>query len=163
MKKNVFVAGRRFDKMKNVCVLANSVVVFTFYFVYRYLLEPTYPDFVGAPLAAIFLLIEAAVIVLTNKVGAKIKAKIRYEIKPEYLEISSGKSVQRFPWANFTEAKFDQYRLRDIFAVSFMVGGTELTINQYVDDIYELVHQILQHTDMKKIDPEVINRANNLR
>lgn len=95
--KKVFVAGRRFDKMKNVCVLANSVVVFSFYFIYRYLFEPSYPDFVGAPLVAIFLLIEAVVIVLTNKVGAKIKAKIRYEIKPEYLEMSTGKTVQRFP------------------------------------------------------------------
>lgn len=161
--KKVFVAGRRFDKMKNVCVLANSAVVFSFYFIYRYLFEPSYPDFVGAPLVAIFLLIEAVIIVLTNKVGAKIKAKIRYEIKPEYLEMSTGKTVQRFPWANFTEAKFNPYRMRDVFAVSFIVGGQELVINQYVEDIYGLVHQILKHTDMKKIDPEVINRANTFR
>lgn len=53
--------------------------------------------------------------------------------------------------------------MRDVFAVSFVVGGQELVINQYVEDIYELVHQILKHTDMKKIDPEVINRANTLR
>ena len=71
--------------------------------------------------------------------------------------------MQRFPWANFTEAKFNPYRMRDVFAVSFIVGGQELVINQYVEDIYGLVHQILKHTDMKKIDPEVINRANTFR
>lgn len=161
--KHVFVAGRRFDKMKNLCVLANSVVVFCFYFIYDYLLQSVYPALLGAPLVAIFLLIEALVVYVTVFVAGKIKARIRYEIKPEYLLVSVGKSERKYPWANFTEAKFNPYRMRDVFAVSFVVGGMELPLNQYVDNIYELVYQILQHTDMKTIDPEVTRRANDLR
>lgn len=161
--KRVFLAGRRFDKMKNLCILANSVVVFSFYFIYRYLLETLYPATVGAPLIAIFILIEVVVVYLTNFFAQKLKVRIRYEIKPEYLQVSIGKTERKYPWANFTEAKFNPYRMRDIFAVTFVVAGTELPLNQYVDNIYELVYQILEHTDMKKIDPEVINRARDLR
>ena len=155
-KKTVFVAGNRFNKMRNVCILANCAVVFVFYFIYRYLMLDSMPNFANGPLLVIFIVLGVVIAKVTQIVGDKIKAAIRYEIAPEYLIVSSGKGQMRFPWKNFTEVGYDKFKMREICPVYFTIAGEKLTLNQYVDDIYDLVYQIVEKVPQAEVDPEVM-------
>ena len=52
--QNTFKIGRRLSKYKYLGVAVNSSIVFAFYFIYRYLFEASFPNFVGLPLFLIF-------------------------------------------------------------------------------------------------------------
>ena len=164
MMNKVFVAGNRFDKMRNLCVFANLVVVFVFYFIYRYLFEAQFPGFVGTPMVILFVLFGAATVKATLWVGDKLKASIRYEIAKDCLIVSSGKTQRRYPWANFTSVNYEKFRMRDIMPVSFTIAGENLMLNQYVDDIYDLTYYIIKNLDPSvPVDEEITKRVNMMR
>lgn len=154
-KKTVFIAGRRFDRMRNACIFANCVVVFVFYFVYRYLMQDAMPNFVDGPLLIIFIVLGVVIAKVTQIFGDKLKAAIRYEITSEYLIVSSGKGQMRFPWKNFTEIGYDKFKMRSICPVYFIIAGEKLTLNQYVEDIFELIDQIIKKTPQAEVDPKI--------
>jgi len=160
----VFLAGNRFAKMRNLSVVANCLVVFVFYFIYRYLLETSFPNFVGTPLLVVFLLVCAGIVKLTLVITGKIRDNIRYELTADALVIGKGKTERRYKWSAFQSAHLDETRLRDILPVYFMVGEERLTLNQYVDNIYELAYQMIRRVESHAtIDPELRKRADCMR
>jgi len=160
----VFLVGNRFAKMRNLSVVANCLVVFVFYFIYRYLLETSYPNFVGVPLVLIFLLICAGIVKLTLVITGKMRDNICYELTADSLVIGKGKTERRYKWTAFKSAELDDTKLRDILPAYFMVGEERLTLNQYVDEIYELAYQMIRRIESHAtIDPELRKRADCMR
>ena len=73
--------GRRFRKLKYICVVANCLVVGVFYFVYRYLLEGAFPEFAKIPLALIFCALMAAAARITIWAADRYASAISYTVR----------------------------------------------------------------------------------
>ena len=159
MLKRVYTAGKRFEKLRNATLFVCMILVFLFYFIYRWLLLEKYPNFVGAPLITIFILVGVLIWVGVDWACDKIKAHIRYEVAPDALVVGKGKTLHRFPYTSFEKVEFDGFRYRSQLPVIFYIDGKQLTLNQYVDDIFELAHQILVRLDPAiPVDPKLIER-----
>jgi len=162
--KRVYTAGRRFDRLRNASLLICEVLVFVFYFIYGLTFKDLIPALMGAPLIILFIVIAVAVWRGVEWVWDRTKANVRYEVCPDALEIGTGKTLQRFPYTSFQKVEFNGFRYRDILPVIFYIDGKKLTLNQYVDDIYELTHQILIRLDPSvPVDPKLIERVDIFR
>ncbi len=110
-------------------------------------------------MAIIFLLLALLLTILMGKMAGGLQEAIRYEITEDTLIVSSGKNKRLYPWKNFRRVQYLSHRVWDICPVSFDVAGENLTINQYVDHLDELVLAILQHLEAGvEIDEEVRQR-----
>ncbi len=160
---NTFRIGKRFLKIKFLCVIVNVLVVAVFYFIYRYLLEESFQAFVNAPLAIIFLAIGMATAKVTAWVADKYAAGILYRVTGEGLVTVQGKREQLFPWNGFTAARLRPYQLRGVFPVEFQLGEKVLVLNQYTDGLCRLTGLILNHIrDHAEIDPAVERQSRDL-
>ena len=158
---STFQIGRRFLKIKYLCVITNVLVVAVFYFIYRYLLEETFPSFVNTPLAVIFLLIGLAAARIT--LWAADKFAVSYRVTGEGLVMVRGRAEQLLLWSGFTSAKLRPYSFQGVFPVEFQVGNRVLVLNQYIDGLCRLTGLILDHIrDHAEIDPVVEQRARDL-
>lgn len=158
-----FRIGRRFLKIKYLCVIVNSFVVATFYFIYRYLLETSFPNFVKTPLALIFLAIGILTVKITLWATDKYASGISYHVTAEGLTVTQGHSVQTYSWGSFTNAKLRTYKFQGIFPVEFQVAGKILVLNQYTEELCRLTGLILDHIqDYAEIDPTARQKSQDL-
>ena len=132
-------------RMKNFTVLACWVVIFVFYFIYDYLFRNIFPQLMGLPLAILFILFGLVVYKAVTYVYNKYAEGTYYVVTEEALVAGHGKQEVKYPWKKFQKATLNQNSLRGVCPVAFQVGSEELKLNQYVEDIYELVDRILKH------------------
>lgn len=160
---HTFRIGQRFLKIKYLCVIVNIFVVVVFYFIYRYLLEEIFQDFVDAPLVIIFLIIGLAVAKLTLWIANKYASSIAYQVTEEGLVVIQGRLEQLLPWSSFTAARLRPYHFQGIIPVEFQFGKKVLILNQYTDELCRLTGLILDHIrDYAEIDPVAEQRSQDL-
>ena len=156
--------GLRYRKMQYASVVVNCLIVFAFYFVYRFVFEGVFPQFVGAPLALVFLLLAAVVARLTLTFTNRYAAGVAYTLTAEGLRYRSGKRESLYRWADFSGAKLVEYQFRGVFPVEFQVEGKPMMLNQNVDGLCELTCKIFERiSDHVRLEPELVKRAADMR
>lgn len=156
--------GRRFRKLKVISAVVNCLIVFGFYFIYRFLFEDLSPQFVGAPLALLFVLLGAVVARLTLNMWDKYAAGVRCALTEDGLRVTQGKTEQLYRWEAFSGAKMREFRFSGVFPVEFQIAGKPVMLNQYLDGLCELTCEIFERiAPYARLDPELIQRAENLR
>lgn len=156
--------GRRFRKMQYASVAVNCLVVFAFYFIYRFIFEGLFPRFVGAPMALVFLLLGVIVARLTLRFSDRYAAGVRYTLTEEGLAAVQGKKERLYRWEDFSGAKLEEFRFRGVFPVEFQIAGRPVMLNQYIDGVCELTAEIFEQiAPYAQLDPELIKRAEDMR
>lgn len=154
--KQVYRLGKRFQNGLKLCYALVLAVVFVFYFIYRAWLGTAFPDFVGTPLACIFLLLGALFVFLVSKGGRWLYNGIWYEVTDESLVYVSGKNRRVYRWTEFQKAELARFQDMLPLPVEFTVAEQKVTLNQSVDSIYDLALQILERIrDTAEIDPKI--------
>ena len=141
--QQVFRLGKRYQKSKLLCQVLVEILVLCFYFIYRALLMEQFPDFVGLPLAMIFVGVGALFFWLISRIYNWIGQKIYYEITDDALIAVSGNRRNVYRWKDFKSAGLARWDTMSPLAVEFQVAGKKVTLNQYTDGIFDLVESIL--------------------
>ena len=156
--------GRRFRKLKYISAIVNCLIVFGFYFIYRFVFEDTAPQFVGAPLALLFVLLCAVTARLTLNAWDKYAASVRCVPAEDGLHVMQGKREQFYRWEEFSGAKMQEFRFHGAFPVVFQVAGNSMMLNQQLDDLCGLTCEIFERiAPYARLDPELVKRAEDLR
>ena len=159
-----FQPGKRLMRMKNFTILACWVVVFVFYFIYDYLFRDMFPQLMGLPLAILFILFGLVVYKAVNFVYNKYAEGTYYIITNDALVVGHGKREVKYSSKQFQKATINQNSLHGVCPVVFHVGKEELRLNQYVEDIYELVDRILKRIEpYAQIDQELKARTDAMK
>lgn len=155
--------GRRFRKLKYICVVANCLVVGVFYFVYRYLLEGAFPEFAKIPLALIFCALMFAAARITIWAADRYASAISYTVREDGLLYRVRDRERLYPWKDFTGVRLQGAYFQGVFPVEFQVGGEKMVLNQHVDGIYELTGEVFRRIgDHVEIDPGLVKQANEM-
>lgn len=155
--------GRRFRKLQYASVVVNCLIVFGFYFIYRYVYEDVAPQLVGAPLALLFLLLAVVISRLTLSLSDKYAASVRYTPTDEGLHIVQGKKERLYRWEEFSGARLEEFRFRGVFPVVFQVGGKSMMLEQNLDELCELTCRVFERIKpYARIDEELIKRAEDM-
>lgn len=161
--KDTFYIGRRFSKIKYLCVLVNSLVVLSFYFIYHYLLEGFFPEFVGGPLVLIFIGIGFAVARVTLWAANKYSSSVSYRLLEDGLLETLGKTQHLYRWKDFRSVRLRHYQFQSCFPVEFQIGERTLVLNQYIEGLCQLTSQIfVRISDYVDIDPALERQAADL-
>ena len=156
--------GRRFRKMQYASVVVNCLVVFAFYFIYRFIFEEVFPQFVGGPMALVFLFLGVVVSRLTLYFSGKYAAGVRYTVTAEGLAAVQGKKEHLYRWEDFSGAKLEEFRFRGVFPVVFQIAGKAIMLNQYVDDLCGLTCEIFEKiAPYAALAPDLAKRAEDMR
>lgn len=155
-----FKPGKRLMKMKNLAIIACLLIVFVFYFIYRYLFQASFPQFVGLPMAILFVLFGVLVYKAVTWFYNKYAEGTYYIVTDDALVVGMGKTEKKYSWNKFKKARLNMNALRSVCPVVFQIGEEELKVNQYVEDIYELVSRILQRIEpYAEIEEELKQRT----
>lgn len=161
---NTFRIGSRFQKIKYLCAVANSLVVFVFYFIYRWLLQDMFPTLVDLPLALLFLFIGLVIVRVTLWAADRYANSIVYHVTDAGLMVVRNGMEKMIPWSDFCGVRLCSAAFSGPFPVEFRVGKEVMVLNQYVDGLYALTEQIFQHIrDYVTISPELEKRAKDMR
>ena len=155
--------GRRFRKMQYASVAVNCLIVFAFYFIYRFIFEGLFPQFVSGPMALIFLLLAVAVARLTLRFSDKYAASVCYTPTRDGLLYTRGKRELLYRWEEFSGAKLEEFRFRGVFPVEFQVSGKPMMLNQNLDGLCELTSEIFERIrPYAALAPELVKRAKDM-
>lgn len=156
--------GRRFRKLQYVSVAVNCLIVFGFYFIYRFIFEGVAPQFVGAPLALAFALLGVITARLTLWASDKYAASVRYTPAEDGLHVMLGKKEQFYRWQEFSGARLEEFRFRGVFPVVFQIAGKSVMLNQHVDELCDLTCEIFERiAPYAQLEPELVQRAQDMR
>lgn len=156
--------GRRFRKLQYVSAVVNCLIVFGFYFIYRFIFEDIAPQLAGAPLALLFVLLGVVTARLTLSAWNKYAASVRCVLTEDGLRVTQGKREQFYRWEEFSGAKMQEFRFHGAFPVVFQVAGNSIMLNQQLDDLCGLTREIFERiAPYARLDPELIKRAEDLR
>lgn len=148
--------GRRFRKMKYVCVIAELLVIYVFHFLYQ-MLFPGWNQFaLGVGFAAAAVVIAWGSFRLLSWCGDH----IWYQITDEGLQVSRGSTVKLYPWSDFTAAGVDGLNILSRLPVWFQLeDGRRLTLEQYIEGMGSLTLDIIAHIeDHAEVSEELIER-----
>lgn len=161
--QNTYTIGRRFQKLKYICVAVNCLVVGMFYFIYRFLLEGMFPEFSRLPLALIFCLLMLGAARITIWAADKYARAVTYTVTSDGL-FHRVKDRERFyPWSDFSSVRLQGAYFQGVFPVEFQVGTEKLVLNQHIDDLYRLTGDVFRHIeDHVAIDPALIRQADEM-
>lgn len=163
MEKTYRIA-RRFRKLQYVSVAVNCLIVFGFYFIYRFIFEGISPQLVGAPLALLFALLGVITARLTLRWSDRYAASVRYVLTEDGLRAVRGKREQFYRWEEFSGAKLEEFRFRGVFPVAFQIAGKPMMLNQNVDELCDLTCEIFDRiAPYARLDPELVKRARDMR
>ncbi len=137
--------GKRLIRYRNILYVLASLVIFCFYFIYDYVMVPAFTWLDGAPLVAIFLLVEAVMIVLVRWGADKILNSTTYRVTDEALEIQIGKNTTVLPWKDFEEAAYKDMNFRAQCPVTYTIQGKSFLPNQYLDGLWTMNQEIVNH------------------
>ena len=161
--QNTFKIGRRLSKYKYLGVAVNSSIVFAFYFIYRYLFEASFPNFVGLPLFLIFATFSFVVGRVTLWCFNKYTAGVSYQLTQDGLLVKTGKLEKIYHWADFRSVKLRDGSFQNVFPVEFQIGDESVMLNQHLDGLCLLTHEIfLRIQDHVSLDPELVQHAKNM-
>ena len=156
--------GRRFRKLQYASVVVNCLIIFGFYFIYRFIFSGISPRFVGAPLALLFVLVGVIAAKVTLKVSDKYAAGVRCTLTKNGLRVVRGKQEQFYRWEDFSGARLEEFRFRGVFPVAFQVSGRQVMLNQYLDGLCELTYEIYERiAPYAELDPELVKQAKDMR
>lgn len=156
--------GRRFRKLKYLSVAVNGSIVFVFYFIYRFVFGEAFPDFVGAPLALVFLLLGVLAARVTVFVADRYASGVEYRVTEAGLYERAGRREELYKWEDFSGAKLQEFQFRGVLPVEFQIAGRPMMLNQYVDGLSELTAEIFARiAPYAPLDPELVKRAEDLR
>lgn len=156
--------GKRFQTMKNTCMIAGLVVIWGFYFIYRVLFQNLIPALVGWPMALVFVGVSVLALYGIQWVADKLIALFWYEVTDEALISHQGLNTYRYEWKDFTAVRSFRTKLISFFPVIFTVNGKQLELNQYTSDIYRLAGEIFDHIqDHVDIPKELRHQADTMR
>ncbi|MCR5826185.1 MAG: hypothetical protein K6G54_06445 [Oscillospiraceae bacterium] len=162
--KNTYRVGRRFRRLQYASVVVNSLIVFTFYFIYHYLFGEAFPQAVGAPMALGFLLLGILIARLTLRISDRYARGISYTVTDEGLLCRQLGRETLLRWASFSGAQRQEFRFRGVFPVEFQVDGKPMMLNQSIDDLCGLTAAIFTHiAPYAQLDPELIALTESLR
>ncbi|MBE6910682.1 MAG: hypothetical protein E7474_14090 [Ruminococcaceae bacterium] len=152
--------GKRFRRLEYFSVTINCLIVFVFFFIYRFLLSGVFPGLSDTVLAAVFLLLGAVVAKLTMKFAERYAAGIGYRVTDEGLTIISGARERQLAWKDFTAARLVEFQFRGVFPVQFQTAGETLTLNQYLDGLCELTGIVLERiAPYAELEPGLMEQA----
>ena len=161
--QTTFTIGRRLSKYKYLSVAANSFVVFTFYFIYRYLFGATFPKFTGVPLTLLFVILGLVVAKITLWAFGKYAAAISCQLTQSGLLIRNGSVERLYRWEDFRSAQLQDGSFQNVFPVEFQVGNEALMLNQHLDGLCRLTYEIfLRIQDHVSLDPQLVQHAKNM-
>lgn len=141
-----FHMGRRLTLLRNLGFVGIIAVSFVFYFIYDYVLIPSFPQFKGAPLAAIFATVDLLLCYTLHRLIKHYRVSNYYQVFPDRLVHNNGRGGAReYNWRDFSEAYRDKMQLNAYCPITFIVKGERLKLNQYTEDIYDLALSILDH------------------
>ena len=162
--EKTYRVGRRFRKLKYISAVVNCMIVFGFYFIYRFLFEGLSPQFAGAPLALLFVLLGAVVARLTLNMWDKFAAGIRYVLTDDGLRVTRGRRESFYRWEEFSGASMKEFRFSGVFPVEFQIAGKSVMLNQYLDDLCGLTCEIFERiAPYARLEAKLVERAENLR
>ena len=162
--EKTYQIGRRFRKLKVISAVVNCLIVFGFYFIYRFLFEGLSPQFAGAPLALLFVLLGAVVARLTLNVWDKYAAGVRCVLTDDGLRVRQGKQESFYRWEEFSGASMREFRFSGVFPVEFQIAGKPVMLNQYLDGLCDLTCEIFERiAPSARLDEGLIQRAEDLR
>ena len=139
--------GKRLMVFRNIFVLMASALLFCFYFIYDYLFGAAYPWIKGAPLVAIFLLLEAAVIALGRWWCQRLTDKTLYTVTDEALEIQLGDSHRTLKWKDFQKAYYGTVDFAGSCPVTYQVKGERFQPSPYLGDVWKMNMEIVEHIE----------------
>jgi len=145
-----FTVGRRFSLIRAVSLAANTAVVVTFYFIYRFLFQSYLSESGALVLLLVFLAVGFAVAKITLWVAGRYAATVYYKVAREGLTVGRGPKARFYPWESFTGVRLRNdgaFHFGTVLPVSFQTGGEEWMLNQYVGDIYQLAYEIVGHVE----------------
>lgn len=140
--KETYIIGARLKKFKYLSIAVNTALIFTFYFIYRFLFAPSFPDLVGTPLALLFLLLTLLTAALTVKAFDRYASSVSYQLTPEGLLEIRAKSTRLYLWQDFSGVSFRDGSFQNVFPVEFQVGQSTLMLNQHLDGLCRLTYEI---------------------
>lgn len=162
--EKTYRVGRRFRKLKYISAVVNCLIVFGFYFIYRFIFEDAAPQLVGAPLALLFAALGAITARLTLRAWDKYAASVRCVLTEDGLRVAQGKREVFYRWEEFSGAKMEEFRFSGVFPVAFQIAGKRVMLNQSIDGLCELTGEIFERiAPYARLDPELIRRAEDLR
>ncbi len=156
--------GKRFRRIEYLSTAVNCLVVFCFYFIYRYLFAQLFPAFSDVALAAVFLLLGAATAKLTLYVAKRYAGAVSYRVTDEGLLAVTGKREQLYRWQDFSGARLIEFQFRGPFPVEFQVSGKPMMLEQNIEGLCALTGEVFAHiAPYVPLKPELVKRAADLR
>lgn len=156
-----FTVGRRFAFIRTVSLIANTVVVVTFFFIYRFLFQSYLSEQGEVVLLLVFLAVGFAVAKATLWVAGRYAASVYYKVAKKGLTVGRGPKARFYPWESFTGARLRNdgaFHFGTVLPVSFQAGGEEWMLNQYVGDIYQLAYEIVSRIENHVSVPENLKK-----
>lgn len=136
--------GKRFNRTKYVCIIAEMMVMYVFHFLYQLF----FPQWNGFALGAGFALVAAAIALGTYKLLDWCAAHMWYEVTEQGLRVNRGNTVRMYPWEDFVEAGVDNTNILARMPAWFKLkDGTRLTLEQYTEGLGSLILDILDHIE----------------
>lgn len=153
-----FTTGKRFRKYKYIGMAVNGLIVFTFYFIYRYLFGDAFPVFTQPFMAYLFLALGVAVAYATRRAFDKYAAGIHYRVAPEGLIVQRGREENLYRWDCFCGVSFADGGFQNVFPVEFLVGEKKIMLNQHLDGLCQLTQEIFDHIDDHVDIPDALRK-----
>ncbi len=161
--QSTFTIGRRLSKYKYLSAAVNTFIIFTFYFIYRYLFGASFPQFTGTPLALIFVILGLVVAKITLWAFGKYAAAVSYQLTQSGLLVRNGSVERLYRWEDFRSAQLRDGSFQNVFPVEFQVGNESLMLNQHLDGLCCLTYEIfLRIQDHTSLDPQLVQNAKNM-
>lgn len=152
--------GKRFHRVKYVCIVAEMLVMYAFHFIYQ-LCFPNFNQFaLGVGFAAAAVLIAFATYHLLNWCADH----LWYQITDEGLSVCRGGKVKVYPWSDFKAAGVETINILDRLPVYFLLqSGQRLHLEQYIEGLGSLTVDILErikdHADISETLVERLKTA----
>ena len=136
--------GKRFQRMRVVCVIAIVLVMYVFNFLYQLL----FPD-MNRFLLGVICAVAAAVLAFGSwKLLGWCADHVWYQIKDDGLEMCRGGTIKFLPWTDFVEAGVDNTNILARMPAWFKLkDGRRLTLEQYIEGLGSLILDIIEHIE----------------
>lgn len=154
-----FRPGQRLTRIQITAYIFLSLEILFFYLVYLYVLHDSYVEWAGARLIAIFVFLEALVIVLTKKFFQKYREKIYTVLDEKGVTIHNFFGEYTMLWEDFEGIDHLRIAGRHPCPITFVVKGKMYTPNAYLQDLSIMDKLIIDRIRHRVPVPDDIDRA----
>ena len=139
-----FGIENRIHFIKNGCIAAAAIVLFVFYFIYRYVFADYIPQFVGLPMLLGFITLGVVFAYIFGILERKKAESTYYELTDSHLLYRNGRLTKKYKWADFDKVEKAEHFSRSRVPVVFYVKGAPLELNHFLDSPAGLSLQIIR-------------------